>query len=78
MKKYLFMFSVLFLFSCVKSRNCECKTTWIDYTVYGPVEREKIVAYPLKGSKNSAKTECDIIKTNQENVDGYYTSCGLK
>lgn len=78
MKKYLFIFSVLLLISCVKRRNCECKTTWVEYTQYGPVEREKIVGYPLKGTKNNAKTECDIIKTNQNNVDGFYTTCSLK
>lgn len=79
MKKLsVFLLSLPFLFSCVKTRNCECKTTWIDYTQFGPVEREEIVAYPLKGTKNDAKAECDIIKTNQNNVDGFYTACTLK
>lgn len=63
---------------CVKTRNCECKTTWIDYTEYGPVEREDVVAYPVKGTKKNAETDCDIIMTNQNNVDGYYTACTVK
>lgn len=66
------------LASCSKVRNCECKTTWVDYTEFGAVNREEITSFPVKGSKKDAKTECDIIATNQDKVEGYYTLCTVK
>jgi hypothetical protein len=69
---------IIFGFSCQKIRNCECKTTWVDYTTWGNVNKEKVVAYPVKGTKKEAKTQCDILATNQANTDGYYTTCEVK
>ena len=78
--KYLAItiFGLSVLASCSKVRNCECKTTWVDYTQYGPVTREETTSYPVKGNKKDAKTECDIISTNQDYPDGYYTLCSVK
>jgi hypothetical protein len=42
------------------------------------VNKEKVVAYPVKGTKKEAKTQCDILATNQANTDGYYTTCEVK
>lgn len=81
MKARLIIIGLLFssvLFSCVKTRNCECKQSWVEQSPWGPVDKEEIVAYPLKGTKANAKTECDIIKTNMAVADDVYVSCELK
>ncbi|HRP51993.1 MAG TPA: hypothetical protein PLI97_00600 [Fluviicola sp.] len=65
-------------FSCKKTRNCECKYTWDDYTEWGVVKREKTVAFPLKDTKANAKKECEIINTNQNVDPATYVSCELK
>ncbi|HZH85814.1 MAG TPA: hypothetical protein VFD77_00760 [Brumimicrobium sp.] len=84
MKTYILIviiFSSFALFSCKKVRNCECKTTWVEYTQWGAVNKETITAYPLKDTKSNAKTECQVISTNL-NIDngenGMYTGCELK
>ena len=66
------------LASCSKVRNCECKTTWVEYTEFGAADREETTSFPVKGTKKDAKTECDIIATNQDNIEGHYTLCSVK
>lgn len=78
--KFLFapFFGLSLLASCSKVKNCECKTTWVDYTEFGAVNREEVTAHPVKGNKKEAKTQCNIIKTNQTPVEGHYTLCSIK
>ena len=72
--------STLIVSSCKKTQNCECKTTWTTYDMFGQHNHEETYAYTLKGTKSDNKTECDAIKTNltSENQDGYYTTCEIK
>ncbi|MCO5259210.1 MAG: hypothetical protein M9916_03615 [Crocinitomicaceae bacterium] len=76
--KYLLLLFLIGLISCSKVQNCECTTSWIDYTQYGPVTRYDVKSYPVSGNKKNAKTECDIIKTNTNLGDEYYTECKVK
>lgn len=66
------------LFSCKRTQSCECKTTWETYNTGSTVTHEEIVAYPVKGTKKENKTQCDIIKTNQQNATEYAVNCSVK
>lgn len=78
MKKFLIFIPFLLLFSCVKTRNCECKITWMDYSTGYSEQYEQVVGHPVKGTKQNAKTECDIIRMNYNNVADSYAACTVK
>lgn len=71
--------SILFTSSCVKTRKCECNTYSIAYypdgSAYDNIETS---SFTVKGSNSENKTQCDVIKSNQPQTNGYTTECSVK
>jgi hypothetical protein len=67
------------LTSCTRTQKCECSTSSIAYDPNGSAyDNIEISSFTVKGSKSENKTQCDIIKSNQIQGNGYTTECEVK
>lgn len=70
---------ILFTTSCVKTRKCECNTYSIAYSPDGSAyDNIETTSFTVKGSTSENKTQCDVIKSNQPQTNGYTTECSVK
>lgn len=72
-------FSSILLSSCVKTQKCECTTSSIAYDPNGSAyDKLETSSFTVKGTKSENKTQCDVIKSNQPQDNGYTTTCEVK